>query len=608
MEKDWHELISQPRYDVLLEEDVWVNMRDGVRLCIDIYRPRAEGRFPALISFSWYGKDSQKLPTSPEYRISDMPRGNGGHECGEQGYFVPRGYVQVIPDVRGVGQSEGEYTIDWAKDGYDLIEWITKQPWSNGNVGMAGMSAFGWAQYFVAAEQPPGLKAIFPFEALTDRYRHHHYHGGIFNHHFQLRMPSLIPQCRRPPPASFKEFPKEELEKKIKELQSNLDIQCTPFLYLITQAPELNPVTFDMLMHPYDGPFYQRISAYPRLKDIVMPAYLGGRWNGWAIHLPGTFDAYQNVGTPRENRKLLLIPAAHYYGMHRPFHEVQDVSIRWYDHWLKGVDTGIMNEPPILIFVQGINQWRYETEWPLPVTVWTKFFLQGAGGLSTSLPDKGAEPQTFVSDPWADVTKGAVPIPKAVYETERLSQSVEVTGPLALYWYAAIESQGVKARTWRSDHVEALEPATNDTDWYLKVYDVDTDGSFRCVAEGWLKASHHEVDESKSLPYAPYHPHTRSLPIEPGEVILYASDLKMTSNVFLAGHRIRLEISAQDQMQAIWYHLPHMDTVKHTIYSEESRPSYLLLPVIPKGYQGAGEAAYPPAGPFDLPQYDRSKR
>ena len=605
MQEDWHELISKPMYDVILEKDVWVTVRDGVRICVDIYRPKGEGKFPGLVSFSWYGKESQRLPTGPEYRISDAPRGNGGHECGEQGYLVPRGYVQVIPDVRGVGKSEGEYTIDWGNDGYDLIEWMAKQPWCNGNVGMAGMSAFGWAQYSVAAAQPPHLKAIFPFEALTDRYRHHHYHGGIFNHYFQLRMPGLIPHVKRPTPASFREFSEEELAMKIKELQNNPDIQCTPFLYLVTISPQLNPVVFDMLMHPFDGPYYERVSAYPRLKNIKVPSYLGARWNAWAIHLPGAFDAYENVAAPAEKKKLLLIPCHEYYGMHRPFHEVQDVCVRWYDHWLKGIDTGIMDEPPILIFVQGVNQWRYEKEWPLPVTEWTKFFLREGGKLSSEPPRGSTEPQVFTSDPWADATKGRVP--KAVFETEPLAQGVEVTGPLALYWRASIESKGLPVRTWRSEQVEELRPATLDTDWYLKLFDVDVDGSVRCLAEGWLKASHYELDEDKSKPYAPYHPHTRNLPIEPGEVILYASDLKMTSNLFLAGHRMRLEISAQDRIQDIWYHLPHMDVVKHAIYCDESRPSYLLLPVIPKGYAGAGEPAYPPAGPFDLPKYERSK-
>jgi putative CocE/NonD family hydrolase len=613
--QNWHDLVSQPRYEILLDEDVWVSTRDGVKLCVDIYRPDTQGQFPALVSFSGYGKDSQKLPTNPIYQMSDYIRGTGGHECGEQSFFVPRGYVQVIPDIRGVGKSEGKFTSDWAKDGYDLVEWVAEQPWCNGNVGMVGMSAFAAAQYHIAAQQPPHLKAIFPFEGLTDLYRHRSYHGGIFNYLFPLHIWNLTPVRSKPEPVSFKEFSKEGLREKIKELQSNPDIQCTPYLYLISTRPEMNPAQFDLMLHPFDGPFYQRGSPYTKYEDIKIPSFLGTRWNGWALHQPGDFDAYEKIAAPKEQKQLLVVPSDNYGGMDRPFHEVQDVCLRWYDHWLKGLDTGMMDEPPITIFVQGINTWRHENKWPLKVTNWTKFFLREGGVLSTDPPETDEEPQIFTSDPWANPTEGfrradvlakADPVPKATYETEPFSENVEVTGPLALYWYASIESKGVEARTWKASEIEILEPPTNDTDWYLKLFDVDVDGSDRCVAEGWLKASHYEIDESKSKPYEPFHPHTRSLPIKPGEVILYASDMRMTSNVFLVGHRIRVEISAQDQVQALWYHLPHMARVKHTIISIEDRPSHLLLPIIPKGYKGAGEPEHPPKGPFRIPKYRRN--
>ena len=313
---------------------------------------------------------------------------------------------------------------------------------------------------------------------------------------------------------------------------------------------------------------------------------------------------------------MLLVPSDNYGGMDRPFHEVQDVCLRWYDHWLKGMDTGVMDEPPITIFVQGVHKWRYENEWPLKVTDWTKFYLREGGSLSVNPPSGAESPQAFTSDPWANPTQGfrradvlakADPVPKVIYETEPFAENMEVTGPIALYWYASIESKGIEAKTWQAEKLEVLEPVTNDTDWYLKLIDVDVDGSERCVAEGWLKASHYELDESKSKPYAPFHPHTRSLPIDPGQVILYVSDVRMTSNVFLMGHKIRLEIAAQDQVQALWYHLPHMAKVKHTIYSSGDQPSYLLLPVIPKGYEGAGEPSYPPAGPFRIAKYKRGE-
>jgi hypothetical protein len=418
-----------------------------------------------------------------------------------------------------------------------------------------------------------------------------------------------------PQPASFKEFTEQELQERIRGLQNHPDIRCTPYLYLITLCPEMNTTVFDLMLHPYDGPYYQRQSACSWFKDIKIPAYLGSRWNGWAIHLKGAFDAYKEIATSGKNKKLLLVPSDNYGGMDRPFHEIQDISLRWYDHWLKDIDTGMMDEPPILIFIHGINKWRYENEWPLEVTEWTKFYLRGDGVLSPDLPGVDEEPQIFTSKPWAIPTEGfhradtmakADPVPMARFETEPLNENMEVTGPIAIYWYASIESKGIQARSWKgspNSGIEFLDTPVNDTDWYLKVKDIDKDGAERCVAEGWLKASHYELDKNKSKFYAPYHPHARSLPIQPGQVILYASDLRMSSNVFLIGHKIRLDIAAQDQVQALWYHLPHMAEVKHTIYSNRHYPSYLLLPVIPKGYRGVGEPAYPPAGPFRFPRY-----
>ena len=273
MSKDWHELISQPQYETMLEEDVWVTMRDGVRLSVDVFRPKAEGKFPALISWPMgYGKDQLKLPTNPVWQASDYVRGTGGHECGEQWYFVPRGYAQVIPDPRGVGKSEGESNMAaTGKDGYDLVEWIAEQPWCNGNVGMIGMSAYAVAQYPIAAEQPPHLKAIMPFEGNTGQYQQHGgffnaskgFSGAYFGHGFWLsagRIQSV------PRPASFDEFSEEELKEKIKELQNDPDIMCTPYLYLITLAPERNPVVLDRMLHPCNGPFYSSAANYTKLR------------------------------------------------------------------------------------------------------------------------------------------------------------------------------------------------------------------------------------------------------------------------------------------------------------------------------------------------------
>lgn len=556
MEIDWHELVSQPQYQMRIEEDIFVPMRDGECLCCDIYRPDAEGKFPALLSYTSYGKDLQKLPCPPH--PSDYVRGTGGHEAGMSEYFVPRGYVHIIVEARGIGKSGGQDVDAEQKgnaDGYDIVEWIAKQPWCNGNVGMLGMSGFALIQYNVAFLNPPHLKAIFLFEAFTDVYRHSYYHGGILSYYFLLHLQNLFPS-RLAESESSREFSKEQLESIIQDLRNNEDIRGVPYLYILTMAPHKNPRLFDALTHPYDGPFYQVRSAYTKFDRIKVPCYFLSRWNGWAVHLPGAFDGYMNVNTPK---KLMITTTDNIGGFDRPWHEHHDVVLRWYDHWLKGVDTGVMNEPPIRILVQGINEWRYEGEWPLARTKWTKFYLRGGGVLSQVPPSNNESPTSFTNTPWAQQSD---PIPSVKYMTKPLSEDVEVTGPSALYFYASLSSQ--------------------DANWFITIKDIDIDGLEKVVSKGWLRASHRELDESKSKPYKPFHPHTRSLPIEPGKVYDYLIDIRETSNVFKTGHRIQLEIAGEDRLEGIWYHLPNMRETQHIIYNSHEYLSYLLLPIVPR--------------------------
>ena len=155
----WQELISQPVYKVKVEKEVYIKMRDGVRLAADIFRPDAEGKFPALLAMSPYSKDTQAIPIPPQ--PLGKPLWNGSLEAGNSNYLVSRGYAHVVLDVRGTGNSEGEwlnmYSKEEAEDGYELVEWIARQDWCDGNVGMVGISYFARIQYQVAALQPPNV-------------------------------------------------------------------------------------------------------------------------------------------------------------------------------------------------------------------------------------------------------------------------------------------------------------------------------------------------------------------------------------------------------------------------------------------------------------------
>jgi hypothetical protein len=238
--------------------------------------------------------------------------------------------------------------------------------------------------------------------------------------------------------------------------------------------------------------------------------------------------------------------------------EYHDELVRWYDYWLKGIDTGILDEPPIKMFVMGINKWRFENEWPLGRTKWTKFYLQPGGGLATKAPDD-AQPETFTQPaPYIDPTVYCLR-----YRTEPLPADMEVTGPLALYLEASID--------------------IDDTNWMADLVDVDPGGNRQLVSAGYLKAAHRSLDATRSLPYQPIHTRQDPIPVPSGEVVKYAIAMMPTSNVFQKGHCMELIVRNQDDLLArlgTWgvYHLPFMRTVTHHIHFGGS---HLLLPVIP---------------------------
>jgi hypothetical protein len=251
----------------------------------------------------------------------------------------------------------------------------------------------------------------------------------------------------------------------------------------------------------------------------------------------------------------------------RPFHEFHDEIVRWYDHWLKGIDTGVMNEPPIKIFVHGINEWRYENEWPLARTEWKKFYLRSRHRLLT-------DPEPFDTDsvPPDGFYQAPLTVTNTVssisYRTPDLLEDTEVTGPCALSLHATID--------------------TEDTNWIVRLYDVDPLGKKFQVTTGWLKASHREVDENQSSPWAPHHPHTRSVPVTPGEMCEYAIKVFPMSNVFRKGHSMELEIRSietpgdpEPGMPPEGDHLNSGRATTHKIYRDKHHQSCLLLPTIP---------------------------
>ena len=344
------------------------------------------------------------------------------------------------------------------------------------------------------------------------------------------------------------DLPKEELDRRLEEAFNHPDIKYNSKWYGLLKYPSTLPLAFDILLssfHPV------RREPFP-FDKIKIPTYMSTPWST-RIYTWNTFETWENIGC--ERKKLMLWPAAY---PDRPFVQYADETARWHDYWLKGIDTGIMDEPPIKLFVMGINKWRFENEWPLARTDWRKFYLHPKCRISTGRPETDETDSFTQPAPYVDPTVYCLR-----YSTEPFEEDLEITGPIALYLEASI------------DH--------DDTNWMADLVDVDPEGKRTLLTNGYLKAAHRALDEEKSKPYLPVHPRREPVPVPKGKPVEYAISLMAVSNVFQKGHSMELIIRNQDDLlckQGIWgvYMLPFMHRVTHVIHYGRS---HLLLPVVP---------------------------
>ena len=562
MAKSWRELISQPKYGIKTEKDIMVPVRDGVRLAVDVYRPDAPGKFPALLAMGGYGKELQKelIPPQPLFK---SPIWDGNIEAGDTPDIVSRGYVHVIGDVRGSGYSEGEYagmaSQQEGKDGADVVEWMARQLWCDGNVGMIGYSYYGMIQIAVAIQQPPHLKSIFVSHVGADYYRDHAYVGGLLSLFFyglwdgRHGTSGFAPKNAKS--IMQQTLSKEELERRRQELLNDPDIKNYPNVFHLLHYPYKNPWFFDMLLNPLDGPFWQDRSVYPYFDRIKVPTYVVGKV---AHESGGYWDVYKGLNTIK---KFLVKPNG---PEERPWREDLETIIRWHDHWLRGNDTGILKEPPVKMFMQGINEYRYPPEWPLLGTEWLNFYLRRWENMNLEPELHQPYPDCYLQQPLFLSSKRD----SVKYVSPPLPEPLESIGPAALKLYAAIDQE--------------------DTNWIARLYDVAPGGAETALGKGYLKASHRALDPAKSRPCEPYHTHTRAEPVVPGQVYEYDIFLGNLTNVFLLGHRIKLVIesmeSPRDPEMTIHYHprLPSSRITLHKIYRNKEYRSHLVLPVIGK--------------------------
>ncbi|MBI4541086.1 MAG: CocE/NonD family hydrolase [Gemmatimonadetes bacterium] len=568
-----------------------VAMRDGIRLSVDIYRPDAAGPFPAILSITPYDNV-------------------GSRESGR--WWARRGYVMVVADDRGRFDSEGEWDPFGAKhksDGYDLVEWIAKQPWSSGPVGMVGGSYGGWTQWWTASAAPPSLKAIVPQVAPPDAFENIPYQNGVLSGwllDWAAGMSGRTAQTVDQGP--YNGWTRRRVR----------DLMHTPYIEINRVRGMLDSPWFEtwfranLSTHEYwQAIAYQGRENYAK---ITVPALNISGW--FDVNHPGTpmnYVGMRDYGATPEARRPRLIIGPWIHGVNRrvvggvdfgpeAVIDLEGYKVRWFDRFLKGIDNGVEKDPPVYLFVMGPNRWYGEKDWPLPQTQWTKYHLdskghanslKGDGVLATAVPSREGfdtyvyDPAHPTRDPFSDFPNhnGHIDGPVdariseigddvLVYSTPPLGEEVEVTGPIEAKLYAATSAR--------------------DTDWMVRLVDVRPDGYAALLTEGVLRARSRDPENEGRFRS------DRLSTIEPNRVYEYTIRFwKGTGNVFQKGHRIRIEISSSyypiylrnlntgaDNLALVTESEAVVATQK--IYHGGKYPSHIVLPVIPRSTTAAG--------------------
>lgn len=540
---------SERKYDIVIERDVKVRMPDGTILDGNIWRPDAAEKFPVILGAHAYNKDLQSPPMRP---VGFTPM-RGYMESGDSTFFARRGYVHAVFNVRGSGSSEGFYQLmgpQEVRDVCDLIDWLATQPWSNGEIGMFGVSYYARLAKAVAAAGPKPLKAIFSPFAGTDDYRHRCYHGGILAHGFISHWRNSL---HRPNYRSlYKEQHGETAYKEaIAQAMRDQEIIALPGLREALHNPDsgTNALIVDFILHPFDGPFWREHSAHD--DQATIPAYLGACWGNYGLHLPGAFSAWKYW---RGAKKMVIGPPIY---LDRPVYQYQDEALRWFDHWLKGVENGVMDEPPIRCFIAPTGDWKNLDDWPPPEARWTTFYLHKDGVLSEHelWPAEGSD-----SFDESNFEHGAL-----TYATPSVVENTEVLGPSVLTLYVSV----------------------TDTDalLFVTLLLIDRDGHEHELTRGWLRASQRRLRED-STPWEPVQAHESRELLEPGVIYELRIPVVATARLFQAGERIALRIKGADDEAAVnslqalaRNHVRRPRPARITVYHDESHPSRLDLPI-----------------------------
>ena len=571
---------SEIRDGMRIDWDVPIAMQDGTVLRCDVYRPVAEGRYPALM---YYGPYAKGLPFQVGYPMQwnflaeFQPTVTAGSSNKYQNWescdpeqWVPHGYACVRVDSRGAGRSPGDidcFSERETQDYYECIEWAGVQPWCNGKVGLSGVSYYAMNQWQVAAKRPPHLAAICPFEGAADFYRDAVRHGGILST-FWIRW-----------------YP----------------LQVTNVQHGVGTRGRTNPNTGELIAGPEtipedvlakrraDLPAQQRAERLDRgyfegrsgkLSDIEVPLLSCGNIGGQGLHLRGNVEGYVQASSKQKWLELHgLEHWTHYYTAYG-----RALQKRFYDYFLKGEQNGWDKQPPVWLHVRHIDRFveRGENEWPIARTQWTAMHLDAAGKkMGTGEAPAGSAEFKGLSGAvtfWADPVKA----------------ETEITGPVACKLF-------VSSSTTDADLFLTLRAFGPNGREVLFAGAVDPNTP---LSHGWLRASHRKLDMAKSRPYRPWHSHDELRPLKPGEIVELDIEIWPTSVVLPKGYRLALTVQGRDYDHGLPEPLPQLygrsmrgcSVFLHddpgdrdpkvfdgttTIHTGGQYRSFLLLPVVP---------------------------
>ncbi len=555
-----------PSYEVDMRLNVKVPMRDGVELSADLYLPRASGTFPTVLMRTPYSNNMDVTIERARVLAND-------------------GYACVIQDIRGRWDSDGDYypfhpDVD---DGFDTQEWVGQQEWSNGKIGMAGSSYLGLVQWLSAPLRSQYLTCLAPRVICGDFYNGLVYPGGA------LQLNVVMTWGMRTNGRTGQSIDYHDWTNAFRALPvGDADLSAGRALGFFK----------DWIEHPAYDDYWNAIDVEDKWNEIEVPAFSMGGW--FDLY---SADAFTNFNGIRENgrtpearqSRLIVGPWPHALSTSSKTGDVDfgagsladldGEETRWFDYWLKGIDNGIGDEPPLRLFIMGINEWRDEHEWPLARTDWQRWHLhsdgdansvRGGGRLSIDTPTDEPEDR-FVYDPefpvqtvggnnccspdivpWGPYDQRAVEMRSdvLVYTSDPFEEDMEVTGPIKVVLYAATDGP--------------------DTDWTAKLVDVSPTGYAMNLCDGIFRARYRESRSESRL-------------LEPNRVYEYEIDVAVTGNVFQKGHSVRIEISSSNfprfdrnlNTGKDYGKDGEMRVANQAVYHSREYPSHVLLPVIP---------------------------